>query len=102
MDKNGIIHFEYQDLPTGVRIVALDCTIRQLHPKTYLKDGKPMLQLPEMTMKDCTNIDGCIYYHLGRVPDSVMVDLIEKFQKLLKEKNWKKNDGFKFIHHNEQ
>lgn len=98
MDRNGLIHFEYQDIPqTGTRIVALDCTIKQLQPVAYLKDGKPMLKLPEVTIKDCTHIDGCIYYHLGRVPDTVMVDLIEKFQKLAKEDGWKENKGFNFI-----
>ncbi len=94
MDKNGMIHFEYQDIKeTGTRIVALDCKLKDLYPQTLTVDGKPQFRPPAMTIKDCTKIDGCIYYHLGRVSDTVMIDLIEKFQKLLKEDSWKEQQG---------
>ena len=86
------IHFEYQKLE-GFTVVALDAKLKDFKPQPTLENGKPVMRIPAKTVKDCRGIDGCIYYHLGYVSDSVMIDLIEKFQKLLQEKGWKKQDG---------
>lgn len=86
------IHFEYQEIK-GVTIVALDSKLSDYQFTPVKEGGKMVLKCPEKTIKDCRKIDGCIYFHLGRVDDSVMVDLIEKFQKLKKEKGWKQEGG---------
>lgn len=86
------IHFEYQQFG-NTTVVALDSKLSDYDFKPVKIDGKMMVQLPEKTIKDCRNIDGCIYFHLGRVSDSVMVDLIEKFQKLKVGKGWKPGKG---------
>ena len=86
------IHFEYQQFG-NVTVVALDSKLADYNFKPVKIDGKMMIQLPEKTIKDCRNIDGCIYLHLGRADDHVMVDLIEKFQKLKVEKGWKPGKG---------
>lgn len=86
------IHFEYQELGT-ITVVALNAKLSDFKPRPKLEHGKPVMCIPAKTVKDCRNIDGCIYYHLGHVTDSVMVDLIEKFQKLRKEKGWKPQTG---------
>ena len=83
------IHFEYQRL-NEFTVVALDAQLSDFNPKPILENGKPVMRVPAKTVKDCRNIDGCIYYHLGYATDSEMIDLIEKFQKLLFEKGWKK------------
>ena len=49
-----------------------------------------------MMVKDCRNIDGCVYFCKGRVPEAKMNEWIELFQKLLKEKGWKKNEDAGF------
>lgn len=86
------IHFEYQKF-RNTTVVALDSKLSDYDFKPVKINGRMMVQLPEKTIKDCRNIDGCIYFHLGRVSDSVMVDLIEKFQKLKVEKGWKPGKG---------
>ena len=86
------IHFEYQQFG-NITVVALDSKLKDYDFKPVNVGGKMMVQLPEKTVKDCRNIDGCIYFHLGRVSDSVMVDLIENFQKLKMEKGWKPGKG---------
>lgn len=86
------INFEYQTIG-NVTVVALDSRLADYDFQPCEIDGKMMVQLPEKTIKDCRNIDGCIYLHLGRVTDSVMIDLIEKFQKLKQEKGWKQTRG---------
>lgn len=86
------IKFEFQKM-NGITVVALDATLKDFDFKAKFKDGKMWMEKPEATIKDCRHIDGCVYFHLGIVTDSVMVDLIEKFQKLRKEKGWKPGKG---------
>ena len=103
LDPNKKYIFEYQDLPNGVRLVALDCHIKDLHPQSRIVNGEVKLMIPEHMKKDCTNIDGCVYYYLGRCHESYLNELVEFFNKALKlDKNWKRNDkGVKFILRNE-
>jgi len=86
------IHFEYQEF-NGFTVVALDSRLSDYNFQPVMEGDKPMVRMPEKTVKDCRNIDGCVYFHLGHVTDAVMVDLIEKFQKLKKEKGWKQQQG---------
>ncbi len=86
------IHFEFQKFG-NLTVVALDSKLSDYQFKPVMQGGKMVMQCPEKTIKDCRNIDGCVYFHLGRVSDSVMVDLIEKFQKLKAEKGWKPGAG---------
>lgn len=89
------IHFEYQEIPQmGITVVALDSKLSDygLQPVSG-ENGELSVRIPEKTVKDCRNIDGCVYFHLGRVTDSVMCDLIEKFQKLRTEDGWKPGQG---------
>lgn len=86
------IHFEYQQFE-NMTVVALDAKLKDFDFQPVYEDGQLVMRCPEKTIKDCRNIDGCVYFHLGRVSDSVMVDLIEKFQKLKAEKGWKSSDG---------
>lgn len=86
------ITFEYETFPECT-IVALDEKLDYFRAQPVMQDGKPCVRYNERTIKDCTKIDGCIYLHKGRVSDSVMCDLIEKFVKLKGEsKNWKPAD----------
>lgn len=86
------IHFEYQQFG-NTTVVALDSKLKDYDFNPVKINGQLRMQLSEKTIKDCRNIDGCIYLHIGRVSDSVMVDLIEKFQKLKMEKGWKPGKG---------
>ena len=86
------IHFEYQEIG-GITVVALDSQLSDYNFQPVMEGDKPMVRIPEKTIKDCRHIDGCVYFHLGHVTDAVMVDLIEKFQKLKLEKGWKQNQG---------
>lgn len=90
MSRN--IHFEFQKFG-DVTIVALDAKQADFDFQPVTENGQLVMRCPEKTIKDCRNIDGCIYFHLGRVSDTVMVDLIEKFQKLKMEKGWKPQGG---------
>ena len=76
------IHFEYQKMG-NITIVALDSKLSDYKPSPVIENGLPVMRIPSKTVKDCRNIDGCIYFHLGQASDSEMIDLIEKFQKLL-------------------
>lgn len=88
-NTNNQITFEYQDYPECT-VVALEATLDDFKGQPVVVDGKPHVRFAERTIKDCTKIDGCIYFHKGRVSDSLMCDLIEKFNKLKKEhKEWK-------------
>lgn len=83
------ITFEYENYPECT-VVALDAKLDDFKGQGVMVDGKPCIKFVERTVKDCTHIDGCIYLHKGHVSDSVMCDLIEKFNKLKKEsKDWK-------------
>lgn len=90
MTKDGLIHFEYQVYP-DCTVVALDARLDDFKAQPAPPyNGQPMVRFNERTIKDCRNIDGCIYFHLGKVSDRTMCELIEKFQKLRKEKaEWK-------------
>jgi len=97
IDPNHKYIFEYQDLPNGHRIVSLDCRLKDLQPQPKLVNGEVKMMLPAVTTKDCTKIDGCIYYYKGRCHETYMNELVELFQKSLKlDKNWKRNDGINF------
>lgn len=87
------IHFEFQEFANGVTIVALDSKLSDYDFQPVWENGRLVMRAPEKTIKDCRNIDGCIYFHLGIASDQTMVDLIEKFQKLKLEKGWKKQKG---------
>lgn len=85
-------YFEYQEYPEAT-VVALNATLDDFKGHAVMRNGQPCVVFKEKTIKDCTKIDGCVYLHLGHVPDTLMCDLIEKFQKLKKEsKNWKPKD----------
>lgn len=92
-DPNKPIHFEWQPFG-GFRVVALDAKLSDFQGVASIENGVPIMKFPEKTVKDCRNIDGCVYYMLGRVDESYMIELIEKFQMLLKEKQgWKPQKG---------
>ena len=86
----GPIHFEFEQSP-NFTVVALDAKLDDFKARPCtLPGGIPGVEYPAKTTKDCTNIDGCIYLHLGTVSDSEMVRLIEIFLKALKDKKiWK-------------
>lgn len=87
------IRFEYQEFG-DFTVVALDSRLSDYGFQPVTEEQlTPMVRMPEKTIKDCRNIDGCVYFHLGHVTDDVMVDLIEKFQKLKLEKGWKQQTG---------
>lgn len=83
------ITFEYQNYPECT-VVALEATLDDFKAQPVRINGQECINFKERTIKDCRGIDGCIYFHLGHIADTVMCDLIEKFQKLKKEsKDWK-------------
>lgn len=86
------IHFEYQKFK-NLTVVALDSKLSDYGFQPIMENGKLVVKCPEKTIKDCRNIDGCVYFHLGHVSDSVMIDLIEKFNKLKEERGWKQQQG---------
>lgn len=88
------IRFEKQYLPSRqCTIVALDAKLSDFEGKPVEINGKPMIRLPEKTIKDCRGIDGCVYLHLGHVSDRVMVNLIELYQKACKSEKWQDNEN---------
>lgn len=88
------IHFEYQVLKShGFTIVALDSRLSDYEFQPKWEGDQLVMKSPDKTVKDCRHIDGCVYFHLGHVTDAVMVDLIEKFQKLKQEEGWKPEAG---------
>lgn len=93
--KGGIMKFEYQFVNDGkggrVRFVALNESLNFFKVKIKMVNGTLVKSYEAMTIKDCTKIDGCIYFAAGRVSDSEMIRMIELFQKALKEKGWKPN-----------
>lgn len=86
------INFQFQKFK-DLTVVALDSKLEDYQFTPVMEGGKMVLKRPERTVKDCRHIDGCVYLHLGRVSDRVMTDLIELFQKVKAEKNWKPNNG---------
>ncbi len=88
------IRFERQWLPSHqCTVVALDARLSDFQGKPVMVNGKPMVRLPEKTVKDCRKIDGCVYLHLGHVSDSLMVQLIETYQKAKDNKEWQNNES---------
>lgn len=83
----GPIHFEFEQYPNET-VVALNAKLDDFKAKPCkLPGGVDGVEYAPKTMKDCRNIDGCIYLHLGAVPDSEMVRLIEIFLKALQDKS---------------
>lgn len=78
-DKNICFEWETYHDDHDITVVALDATLEDFKGKPTMINGKPEVYFKERTVKDCTNIDGCVYFHLGHVSDSILVDLIEKF-----------------------
>lgn len=85
MAMSNSIKFQYE-VHGNVTVVALDASLDDFKGRPEVRDGQEVLTYKERTIKDCRNIDGCIYFHLGKVSDGVMVDLIETFQKLKADK----------------
>lgn len=92
IDTGRPIHFEYQEL-NGFTVVALDSKLSDYNFQPAFENGQKVLKCVDKTIKDCRNIDGCVYFHLGRCDDATMVRLIELFQKLKAEKGWKQQQG---------
>lgn len=99
-NMNEPLTFEYQDIAKetgfGYKAVALNAPLKYFAVHYKLVNGIPMKCYNEMMVKDCRNIDGCVYFCKGRVPEAKMNEWIELFQKLLKEKGWKKNEDAGF------
>lgn len=76
--------FEY-DEGGSVTVVAINAPLDEFKAQPVTEDGRPMVHFKERTTMDCSLLDGCIYLHLGRVPDSVMSQGAELFQKLKAE-----------------
>lgn len=97
MTDKGLVYtsdavlYDYQYYPvSNCTVVAMNATLDDFKAQPVLINNVPMQQFRERTVKDCRNIDGCIYMHLGKVSDNILVDLIEKFQKAKREvKDWK-------------
>lgn len=83
--------YDYEYYPqSGCTVVAMEAELEDFKAQPIMRDGKPMQYFKERTVKDCRNIDGCIYLHLGHISDGILCKLIEKFQKAKKEvKDWK-------------
>ncbi len=78
-DRNICFEWETYHDDHDITIVALDATLEDFKGQPINVNGKPEVYFKERTVKDCTNIDGCVYFHLGHVTDDVLVRLIEKF-----------------------
>ena len=98
------ISFEFTEVPetpvmAAYKVVALNSRLKDYDAKAKMVDGQLKLIKPAATVKDCRHIDGCVYFMLGRVPDAIMTDYIEKFQKVLKDNvEWKEvEDDSNFI-----
>lgn len=88
------IRFERQYLPNHhCTVVALDARLSDFEGKPVEIGGKPMVRLPEKTVKDCRGIDGCVYMHLGHVSERLMNELIELYQKAAKSEEWHDNEN---------
>ena len=86
----GPIYFEFEQYP-NVTVVALNAKLDDFKARPCkLPGGIDGVEYAPKTMKDCRNIDGCVYLHLGAVMDSEMVRLIEIFLKAVNDKTlWK-------------
>lgn len=80
------ITFQYKDLPAGYRAVALNSKLSDYERKVVTIKGEPMVVIPEMAIKDCRMIDGCVYFAPKDTPETKLNELIEAFNKVLHEK----------------
>lgn len=87
----GCTLYDYKYYPESkCTVVGMEATLDQFQAQPVKVGNQLMQRFNERTIKDCRHVDGCIYMHLGRISDSVLVDLIERFQKAKKEvKDWK-------------
>lgn len=85
MNKDKIT-FEYKDLPAGYRAVSLNSKLKDYERKVIYIKGEPKIVIPEMAIKDCRKIDGCVYFAPKNTAESKLNELIELFNKLLLEK----------------
>lgn len=87
--------FEYQFVDDGkggkVRFVALNESLSFFKVKMKMVNGQLIKCYEAMTIKDCTHIDGCIYFAKGRIDDTEMTRMIELFQMALKERGWQRH-----------
>lgn len=86
MEKNKTL-FQYRDLKAGYRAVSLNSRLSDYERKIITIKGEPTVIIPEMAIKDCRKIDGCVYLAPKDTPEPKMNELIETFNKLLNEKN---------------
>lgn len=83
---DNIFFFEWEEhKDENVTVVALNDKLNYFRAQPIMIDGKPMEKFNEKMVKDCRNIDGCIYMHRDKIPEYKMNDLIGKFQKVKKE-----------------
>ena len=90
------IHFEYNDLDAGYRAVSLNAPLSHFQQKVRINEkGELEVYIEEMTVKDCRHIDGCVYFAAGRLTDAEMIELIELFQKVYRQKEGWKLESFR-------
>lgn len=96
MDKDKKIIFEYRDLPAGYRAVSLNSKLKDYERKVIYIKGEPQIIIPEMAIKDCRKIDGCVYFAPKNTPEPKLNELIELFNKVLHEKSgWVSDEAMK-------
>lgn len=95
MNKDKIT-FEYRDLPAGYRAVSLNSKLKDYERKVIYIKGEPKIVIPEMAIKDCRKLDGCVYFAPKNTSESKLNELIELFNKLLLEKSgWSSDESNK-------
>lgn len=95
MNKDKIT-FEYKDLPAGYRAVSLNSKLKDYERKVVYIKGEPKIVIPEMAIKDCRKLDGCVYFAPKNTAESKLNELIELFNKLLLEKSgWSSDESNK-------
>lgn len=80
-------HINGGNPPLGYTAVAFNEPLTYFEPKVFMRDGQLVQRYNEMTVKDCRNIDKCVYFAPGKVSDGVMTDWIIKFQKAYSDPN---------------
>lgn len=85
--KKEKINFQYRDLPQGYRAVSLDSKLDDYAQKVVHVKGELKVVIPEMVVKDCRKIDGCVYFAQKNTSESELNDMIELFNKVLHEKS---------------
>ena len=95
MNKDKIT-FEYKDLPAGYRAVSLNSKLKDYERKVIYIKGEPKIVIPEMAIKYCRKLDGCVYFAPKNTAESKLNELIELFNKLLLEKSgWSSDESNK-------